>query len=83
MTTTERTPAAQGTGTYADVDGIHLYYEIHGTGRPVVLLHGGLRSGETFGPPAAGARRRATRSSCPTSRATAGQPTSTGRSIRA
>ena len=27
---------------YAPVNGLHLYYEIHGSGRPVVLLHGGL-----------------------------------------
>src|SRR5205814_5365233 len=27
-----------------------LYYESHGTGRPLVLLHGGLGSGEMFGP---------------------------------
>jgi pimeloyl-ACP methyl ester carboxylesterase len=27
---------------YADVNGMGLYYEIHGTGRPLVLLHGGL-----------------------------------------
>ena len=30
-------------------------------GRPLVLLHGGLGSGEMFGPVAAGARRAATR----------------------
>ncbi|BAL90399.1 hypothetical protein AMIS_51790 [Actinoplanes missouriensis 431] len=34
---------------YADVNGINLYYEIHGAGRPLVLLHGGLGSGEMFG----------------------------------
>ena len=39
-----------GTGQYADVNGINLYYETHGSGRPLVLLHGGLMSGETFGP---------------------------------
>jgi pimeloyl-ACP methyl ester carboxylesterase len=49
MTTTERTEARPA-GTYADVNGIHLYYETHGAGRPLVLLHGGLMSGETFGP---------------------------------
>jgi len=36
-------------GQYADVNGVHLYYEVHGTGRPLVLLHGGLGSGEMFG----------------------------------
>ena len=35
---------------YADVNGIKLYYEIHGTGRPLVLLHGGLGAIEMFGP---------------------------------
>ena len=27
---------------YASVNGLQLYYEIHGSGRPLVLLHGGL-----------------------------------------
>src|SRR3989442_3806841 len=35
-------------GQYAKVNGINLYYEIHGTGRPMVALHGGLGSGEMF-----------------------------------
>jgi pimeloyl-ACP methyl ester carboxylesterase len=39
-----------GTGRYADVNGINLYYEVHGTGRSLVLLHGGLMMGEMFGP---------------------------------
>ncbi|WBB67517.1 alpha/beta hydrolase [Micromonospora sp. WMMD812] len=39
-----------GKGRYADVNGINLYYETHGTGRPMVLLHGGLGSGEMFAP---------------------------------
>jgi pimeloyl-ACP methyl ester carboxylesterase len=39
-----------GAGRYADVNGINLYYETHGTGRPLILLHGGLGSGEAFGP---------------------------------
>jgi pimeloyl-ACP methyl ester carboxylesterase len=38
-------------GQYADVNGINLYYETHGgVGRPLILLHGGLGSGEMFGP---------------------------------
>jgi pimeloyl-ACP methyl ester carboxylesterase len=39
-----------GTGQYAEVNGINLYYETHGTGRPLILLHGGLGSGEMFWP---------------------------------
>src|SRR5439155_1126378 len=38
------------TGKYADVNGIKLYYEIHGTGHPLVLLHGGLGATSMFGP---------------------------------
>ena len=37
-------------GDYAEVNGINLYYETHGAGRPMILLHGGLMSGEMFGP---------------------------------
>jgi len=48
-TSTER-PPEHGSGTYADVNGVHLYYEVHGSGSPLVLLHGGLGSGEMFGP---------------------------------
>jgi pimeloyl-ACP methyl ester carboxylesterase len=39
MTQTER-----GTGAYAEVNGLNLYYEIHGGGYPLVLLHGGILS---------------------------------------
>jgi len=48
--TGDRTTHAKGTGQYAEVNGINLYYETHGSGRPLVLLHGGLGSGEMFGP---------------------------------
>jgi pimeloyl-ACP methyl ester carboxylesterase len=44
------TTEVKGTSQYAEVNGINLYYETHGTGRPMVLLHGGLGSGEMFGP---------------------------------
>lgn len=35
-------------GKYASVNGIDLYYEIHGTGTPLILLHGGFGTLETF-----------------------------------
>jgi len=40
----------KGKGHYADVNGIKLYYEIQGSGKPLVLLHGGLGAIEMFGP---------------------------------
>jgi hypothetical protein len=43
-----RTPSAVKTG-YAPVNGLQLYYEIHGTGKPLILLHGGLGSIEMMG----------------------------------
>jgi pimeloyl-ACP methyl ester carboxylesterase len=36
------------TGTYASVNGINLYYEIHGTGKPLIMLHGGFGTSEMF-----------------------------------
>jgi pimeloyl-ACP methyl ester carboxylesterase len=37
--------------TYAPVNGLRLYYQIRGSGRPLVLLHGGLMTSKlTFGP---------------------------------
>ncbi len=30
------------TGDYAPINGLRMYYETHGTGDPVVLIHGGL-----------------------------------------
>jgi pimeloyl-ACP methyl ester carboxylesterase len=32
------------------VNGLKLYYEIHGAGKPLILLHGGLGAIEMFGP---------------------------------
>ena len=37
-------------GEYAEINGLNVYYETHGSGRPMILLHGGLGSGEMFGP---------------------------------
>src|SRR5262245_56196245 len=33
--------AQQTTGHYAAVNGLKMYYEVHGSGQPLVLLHGG------------------------------------------
>ena len=48
--TTQWTTETKGTGQYADINGLNVYYETLGSGRPLVLLHGGLGSGEMFGP---------------------------------
>ncbi len=49
LTTTD--PAAASTAPkvvtgYADVNGLHMYYETHGEGEPVVLLHGAYMSAD-------------------------------------
>ena len=50
MQTTDATSTTTGNGAYADVNGLHLYYETHGSGRPMILLHGGLGTGAMFEP---------------------------------
>src|SRR5215217_1695325 len=40
---------APGVGNYASVNGLRMYYEIHGTGRPLVVLHGAYMTIETMG----------------------------------
>src|SRR5919199_2689608 len=56
ITMTSTTPQ---TG-YAPVNGLNLYYEIHGAGAPLILLHGGFGSTGMFGEllPALAAHRR-------------------------
>jgi pimeloyl-ACP methyl ester carboxylesterase len=44
MTTSTNNPA----GKYAAVNGINLYYEIHGTGKPLIMLHGGFGTFDMF-----------------------------------
>ena len=50
MTATDWASGAPGAGQYAEVNGLNLYYETHGAGWPLILLHGGLGSGEMFWP---------------------------------
>jgi pimeloyl-ACP methyl ester carboxylesterase len=50
VTNTDWASNSKGAGQYAQVNGVNLYVETHGAGRPMVLLHGGLGSGEMFGP---------------------------------
>jgi pimeloyl-ACP methyl ester carboxylesterase len=41
---------ASGVGSYASVNGLEMYYEVHGVGQPLVLLHGALSAiGTSFG----------------------------------
>src|ERR1700737_2512543 len=47
---TDWTTQTRGTGQYAEVNGIKLYYATSGAGRALILLHGGLGSGEMFEP---------------------------------
>jgi pimeloyl-ACP methyl ester carboxylesterase len=50
MTTTDWTAETKGVGQNAEVNGLNMYFETLGSGRPLILLHGGLGSGEMFGP---------------------------------
>jgi pimeloyl-ACP methyl ester carboxylesterase len=38
-----------GAGRYASVNGLEMYYEIHGTGQPLVVLHGAYMTIESMG----------------------------------
>lgn len=48
-TTSTTTTKARKTG-YVAANGLNYYYEIHGEGVPVLLLHGGLMSSDSFAP---------------------------------
>ncbi len=46
----QATRAEMTQGKYANVNGLSMYYEIHGTGQPLVLLHGAFSAiGTSFG----------------------------------
>jgi pimeloyl-ACP methyl ester carboxylesterase len=58
---TPATPVTRPEGDYAAVNGLEMYYETHGSGKPLVLLHGAMSTIATdFGrvlPPLAESRR--------------------------
>ena len=39
----------QNRGNYAEVNGLNMYYEIHGTGEPLVVLHGAYMTIDAMG----------------------------------
>src|SRR5215470_16828579 len=48
--TTQNHPSMPIESGYVPVNGLQMYYEIHGSGRPLVLLHGNLSAiGTSFG----------------------------------
>jgi hypothetical protein len=66
--------AASPEGHYASVNGLRMYYEDHGRGRPLVLIHGGGSTAQTsFGaviPRLARSTSRPTPITCPSHFAT-------------
>lgn len=47
QTTTENQTKQDSTSGYATVNGLKMYYEIHGQGKPLILIHGGGSTIET------------------------------------
>jgi pimeloyl-ACP methyl ester carboxylesterase len=43
------TAFAQDAGNYADINGMQLYYEVSGSGEPLIVLHGAYMNIETMG----------------------------------
>lgn len=66
-------------GDYADLPGVRTWYETEGTGDPLVLLHGGFCTNDTWGRSAPTSPPR-TASICPSGAGTDTPPTSKARS---
>jgi pimeloyl-ACP methyl ester carboxylesterase len=43
-----QSPTSSDQGSYVKVNGLRMYYESHGEGIPVILLHGGLETGQMW-----------------------------------
>ena len=50
LTTAQANTSTPGKKGYVAANGVNYYYEIHGQGEPMLLLHGGLGSIDMFGP---------------------------------
>ena len=50
MRTESAAPSASQKSGYVEANGVNYYYEIHGQGEPLLLLHGGLGNIQMFGP---------------------------------
>jgi pimeloyl-ACP methyl ester carboxylesterase len=48
--TMSTTPTISRNSGHVEIRGVNYYYEIHGKGEPLLLLHGGLGSIDMFGP---------------------------------
>jgi pimeloyl-ACP methyl ester carboxylesterase len=49
MTTSTNEKNANATGNYASINGLDMYYEIHGTGAPLILLQGCFMTIDSMG----------------------------------
>lgn len=54
MTTSEHTDTKTQHGHYIQANGLNIYYEEHGQGKPLLLIHGGALTGQSWQPYLAG-----------------------------
>jgi pimeloyl-ACP methyl ester carboxylesterase len=46
----DQSPSLSDQGAYVQVNGLRMYYEIHGAGTPTILLHSGLETCQMWAP---------------------------------
>ncbi len=57
-TVAQAVSADQRQGQYVDADGVHIFYQVAGTGTPLLLIHGFPLSGQLFQGQLAGLSRQ-------------------------